>query len=158
MITSAPVTLTSAPVTKKLDIRPEVCYASNMAKTNAERQRDWRNKRTGFSCWPPIQNELTMRRILVYIMGVNNRPVQASEVYRRFNGQRQKETWKWLLGEIMHNGWHGEDKLAPVTCRGSGRRGDPFVFQTSEEWDTERDWDKEQAEKAKAANEHSDAF
>ena len=153
--------ITAASVTKCLDIQPEVCYASNMAKTNSERQRNWRKHHPlsrGFSCWPPIQDALTMRRILVYVMSINNRPVQASEVYRRFSAHRQKETWKWLLGEIMHNGWHGKDKLAPVTCRGSGKRGDPFIFQTSEEWDLERDWDKEQAEKAKAVNEHSDAF
>lgn len=114
-----------------------------MAKTNAQRQREWRIKHNQLKTpFGPGKGELTMRFLFAYLY--QHGPTPARDLYRKLSAHRDKVGWKWLSGEIIHNGWHGEDKLAPVTCRGSGKRGDYFIFQTSEEWDLERDWDKEQ--------------
>jgi hypothetical protein len=115
-----------------------------MTKSNAERQRAWYQRKVAKS--KPFgggreKRELTMRFLYHYLL--KSGPMLMTDLYRKLNAWRDPEGWDWLKGEIIYNGWAGNDKLAPVTSRGSGRRGDPYQFQTSEEWDweTDGDWD-----------------
>ncbi len=85
---------------------------------------------------------LTMQSIVKLIDEHPGKPITASAAYRMLSAHRDKESWRYLIGEIYANQLAG-DKDAPVTSRGSGKKGDAIVLQLSEEWDTERDWDKE---------------
>lgn len=111
-----------------------------MAMTSTERARKWRARHAGFG---RAKRELTMRRIFVYLY--EHGDTQASVLYRSLHGHRDRASWRWLMGEI-HNNFMHDDSLAPVTQIGAGRRGDPVILRTSEAWDNERDWDKEQEE------------
>jgi hypothetical protein len=116
-----------------------------MAMTPAERQRNYYMRRHMRGFGRGEKKELTMRRIFNYLYNHGN--TRASVVYQALHGERDQATWRWLMGEIHHN-FMNDDKLAPVTQRGTGRSGDAVYLQLSDQWEQERDWDKEQAEKA----------
>jgi hypothetical protein len=117
-----------------------------MTMTNSERQckHYLLHRMKGFG-GQRAKKELTMRRIFNYLYKHGN--TRASALYQTLHAERDQATWRWLMGEIHHN-FMNDDKLAPVTQRGTGRSGDAVYLQLSDQWEQERDWDKEQAEKA----------
>ena len=89
-----------------------------------------------------LKRPLTMQSIVNLIDAHPNDLITASAAYRLLHAERDKQTWRWLLGEIYGNQNAG-DKDAPVTCRGTGKRGDAITLRLSEEWEPSRNWDKE---------------
>jgi hypothetical protein len=83
-----------------------------------------------------------MQSIFNLVAARPNCPISASDAYRMLNAHRDKESWCYLIGEIYGNQL-ADDKDAPVTSRGSGKKGDPIRLRLSEEWDPMRNWDKE---------------
>jgi hypothetical protein len=121
-----------------------------MAKTGAERQRKhYMLRKAANGGLGRGKVELTMRRLFVYLYAHGD--TRASELYSKFHGSRDKQTWHWLMDEITQNALYG-DVLAPVTKVGTGSHGNAVYLRLSDKWDIERDWDKEQAEKAAQLN------
>lgn len=112
-----------------------------MAMTNADRQRRWRKKQQK-SFRGTGKEYLTMRRIYKYVDSQPYLTVTATSLYRALSAHRDKAKWKILINEIYHN-QTVDDSEGPVTCRGTGRRGDPITIITSDNWDYTRDWDRE---------------
>lgn len=89
-----------------------------------------------------LKRPLTMRAIFDVLTADRFGKMTASDMYRKLNAHRDRETWRYLIGEIYGNRNAG-DKDAPVTCRGTGKRGDAIFLEISGEWDPARDWDAE---------------